>query len=362
MSEHALVVGKFYPPHVGHHKLIDTALAECPKVTVAVCYSSVENISVYDRIDWLRDRHPDAYFVAVKDDTPVMYTDETWGWFLDALTYMLYAHNRIPDVVYSGEDYAPEFARRLLARYKADIADGQKLTDYPPPSVDYRILDRSELICRATDFRNDPITRWRTLAPATRAGMCKRIVICGAESSGTTTLAKALGDYYKTTVVPEYGRHFDWAVGKHHVWTAEDFFHIQKKQREWEFELARTSEGGVLICDTDEYATAMFSEVYLGEEETSGIIQGIASQTPADLYIITNDAGIDFEDDGTRFNSGRRPWMTQWFATNLPNDVPVTLVSGPPSLRLVQAIEAVNRVLVWDIATPIEYRQTADAA
>jgi HTH-type transcriptional repressor of NAD biosynthesis genes len=45
-----------------------------------------------------------------------------------------------------------------------------------------------------------------------------------------------------------------------------------------------------------------------------------ASATPADLYIITHHEGVPFEDDGTRFNSGKREWMTNWFMDHLPTE------------------------------------------
>lgn len=46
---HGLVIGKFYPPHLGHEYLIRTAAAHCRNVTVAVLGSSVESISMQAR-------------------------------------------------------------------------------------------------------------------------------------------------------------------------------------------------------------------------------------------------------------------------------------------------------------------------
>lgn len=355
----ALVVGKFYPPHIGHHKLIDTALAENEHVIVAVCHSSVENIPVEDRVAWLKAEHPTAEFIEVYDDTPVEYTDETWEWFLDSLMDSLdrpvsFATYRdlYPGIIYSGEDYAPEFARRLDERYDRRMRD----MDAFPELVTYRLLDRMELPVSASLFRSNPPKAWELLRPAAKAGLCKRIVVCGAESSGSTTLARALAFEYETTVVPEYGREFDWAVGKHHTWTDADFVHIALWQYLWEAELAKHSRKGLLICDTDEFATAMFSEIYLGQE-TPGVRE-IAEATPADLYIITGSE-IPFVDDGTRFNSGRREWMTDWFRENLPEGRWV-FVKGPEHYRLMEAIHHVDRLLSdWGIEEPLEYRNEA---
>lgn len=358
MSRHAagLAVGKFYPPHAGHHLLLDAMTAECSRAYVAVCHSSVETIPVEDRIAWLKDRHPSAIFFPVYDDSPVLYTDETWELFLSALirglvrvmrAHGLSSHFILPTMIYSGEDYAPEFATRL----RQALDDKLSLIG-KAPEIGVRMIDRKALNLSATQFRSNPAAWWGILSPATRAGLCRRVVICGAESSGTTTLAKDLADLYMTPVVPEYGRHFDWAVGKHHEWKSEDFYYISREQKRWEDNLARESRGGLLICDTDEFATAMFHEVYLNEAAPR--IVEAASKTPADLYIITSHEGIDFEDDGTRFNSGRRPWMTEWFRRTLPGNV--KMVEGSRWERVGAALPWIDDLLRWDIADPIEKR------
>jgi HTH-type transcriptional repressor of NAD biosynthesis genes len=97
-----------------------------------------------------------------------------------------------------------------------------------PSSIGWSIFDRTHVPVSGTAIRDDIVGNWEFLASTTKADLCKRVVICGAESTGTTTLAKALAEHYKTTVVPEYGRHFDWAVGKHHEWKPEDFWHIAR--------------------------------------------------------------------------------------------------------------------------------------
>ena len=73
---HGLVVGKFYPPHAGHHHLIDVAAAGCARVTVVVAPSRRESIPLDARLSWLREVHADSphvRFVGVYDDHPVDY-------------------------------------------------------------------------------------------------------------------------------------------------------------------------------------------------------------------------------------------------------------------------------------------------
>ena len=48
--QHGLVIGKFYPPHLGHIYLIRTAAAHCQQVTVGVLGASVETITIAQRV------------------------------------------------------------------------------------------------------------------------------------------------------------------------------------------------------------------------------------------------------------------------------------------------------------------------
>ncbi|MEV0806775.1 adenylyltransferase/cytidyltransferase family protein [Micromonospora sp. NPDC050200] len=75
---HGMVVGKFYPPHAGHHALIEAAAARCAAVTVVVAPSRRESIPLELRRDWLREAHahtPWVRFVGRYDDHPVDYAD-----------------------------------------------------------------------------------------------------------------------------------------------------------------------------------------------------------------------------------------------------------------------------------------------
>jgi HTH-type transcriptional regulator, transcriptional repressor of NAD biosynthesis genes len=363
---HGLIVGKFYPPHEGHHYLIDTALGECDRVTVAACYSSVENIPIEDRIAWIKDAHPTPSLrvVPVFDDTPVEYTDETWGWFLDALMKGLdsehpwrWYNELYPDTIYTGENYGPEFAKRLNARYRSRSFQYRYPTD-----ISVREVDRGyKGGLNATAFRKYPAQNWEWLRPATKAGLCKRVVVLGAESSGTSTLAKALGEWYETPVVPEYGRAYAEGVGLNHRWAPDEFRFIAQQQKRMEDYMARYSRNGLLICDTDEFATAMFSSVYLGKPigkpgSVEAELVEIAQRSPADLYIITDHEGVTFEQDGTREHEDLRGWMTGWFLRNISASwASWVMVGGDQSARLIHAQNCINS-LEWDIADPIEYR------
>ena len=45
MPRHGLVVGKFYPPHAGHHLLIRAAAAACDRVSVVAMEARIPSRS-----------------------------------------------------------------------------------------------------------------------------------------------------------------------------------------------------------------------------------------------------------------------------------------------------------------------------
>lgn len=339
----ALIIGKFYPPHNGHHFLIDTALEEMDHVIVLVNYSECESIHGQDRMRWIADRHRRADVRLVRDENPIDMSDEGWNAHLDVWVEGLFGGvggDVIPTHVYTSEDYGDELARRLSKRLYTSIEHRQ---------VD---VSRARFNTSGSAIRKDLISNWKWLAPVTRAGLTKRIVVCGAESSGTTTLAKALAKVFKTAYVPEYGRIITEALegSNYFDWDTEVFEHIQREQNALEERYAR-SAGPVLICDTDPYATAMFHELYVGGELP---VRWTPEKT---LYIVTDHAGVTFEQDGQRRFEDRRQWQTEWFERHLTDaGLPFVKVSGKPGHRAADAFSAIAQRMEWEMADPIEYQ------
>lgn len=54
---HGLMLGKFYPPHVGHHAGIREGAAQCERFTVLVMTSAVETVPLADRVAWMWAEH-----------------------------------------------------------------------------------------------------------------------------------------------------------------------------------------------------------------------------------------------------------------------------------------------------------------
>ncbi|MFI0371134.1 AAA family ATPase [Actinomadura sp. 1N219] len=363
---HGLVIGKFYPPHAGHHHLIDVAAAACDRVSVVVAASSVESIPLPLRTAWLRETHPQPHveIIPVVDDVEIDYgSDEIWSAHVAAFRAGVATASglgvSVPpvDAVFSSEAYGPELARRFSAVHVP-----------VDPS-------RERFPVSSTAVRDDPVGNWEFLAPAVRGHLARRVVVVGAESTGTTTLARALAAHYAdrggawaaTRWVPEYGRTFTEeklaaarrAAGDPSLWLDDlawesaDFTRIAEHHAALEDAAAR-SGSPLLVCDTDAFATAIWHERYLGSPAPE--VEAVHERTPHQLWILTDPEGVPFEQDGWRDGASIRSWMSGRFEEELEERaLPHITVTGPHENRLAAAVAATEDLLAksWTFSTPL---------
>ncbi|ADD44136.1 AAA family ATPase [Stackebrandtia nassauensis] len=354
---HGLVLGKFYPPHAGHHHVIRTGLAACERLTVLVCAASVESIPLARRVEWLREAHPLTTVVGAVDDVEVDVHDPA-VWDAHMAIFRAAVPGRV-DAVFTSEDYGAELARRFGAEHVA---------------VD---VDRGLFPVSGRRVRADPVGHWGFLEAPVRAGLARRVVVLGAESSGTTTLARGLAEHYAgrggvwadTRWVPEFGREYSEAklaallverpdAGWSEVrFDGDEFPFIARRQDEMEEAAARRGSP-VLFCDTDSFATAIWHERYLGRGNAE--VARIAERVERHLWILTDHDGVAFEDDGLRDGESLRGWMTRRFRDALRRTRrPFVEVSGSREQRLKQAVAAVDELLAtgWRFADPLPERR-----
>ncbi|THV26440.1 AAA family ATPase [Glycomyces paridis] len=348
---HGLVLGKFYPPHAGHHHLVRAAQARCERLTVLVCAATVETIPLEDRVAWMREAHPGVRVVGAVDDVHMDVNDpEIWD------AHMAVFEAAVPervDAVFTSETYGDELARRFGAAH-VPVDPGR--TRHP---------------VSGTAVRADTAAHWGHLEAPVRAGLALRVVALGAESTGTTTITEALAEHYRTRGgawadtrrVEEYGRTFSeqklaalQAENPAATWTdvafaSEEFPLIAERQRALEESAARQG-GPVLFCDTDAFATAIWHERYMGAPNPA--VEALA--TGHDLYLLTGHDGVPFEDDGLRDGEHLRPWMTGRFEEELRRTGRRFLrLEGPHADRLAAAVTAVDELIAeaWHFADPL---------
>lgn len=296
---HGLVLGKFWPLHAGHSNLINTALAQCERVTVQLLVHPDEDIPLETRAAWIREAHPRADLVCAYDDAPVDFDDPAiWDAHMLVITALLDAP---VDAVFTSDPYGEELARRLNARW-VQVDPG-----------------RRENAISGTEVRANPEVFWTMLSPAVRAHYVRRVVITGAESTGTSTLAQALAAHLGCPWVPEYGR--EWTLirpeGLSAPWRTDEFVSIAQVQNANEDAAARTTPNRWIVCDTDSLATALWHERYMGA--LSPAVGAIAAkQVKPFARILTGDE-IPFVQDGIRDGEHIRQAMQGRFREILSN-------------------------------------------
>lgn len=342
-----LVIGKFYPPHAGHRHLIASAAAQSEHLSVIVLGNRFESLTVEDRADWLAAEfadHPHVNVIAQQDDSPEDYdSDEIWKAHSELMRLALKnAGIATIDAVFTSEMYGYQLADAFGAEHV--LVDAGRDT-YPV----------SGTLCR-----DDLGAAWPNIIEPARQGMATRIIIVGAESTGTTTLTRALTEHYRDRFptigdVPEYGRQRTYdklaeaqlvnpgAGMDDLVWTAADFALIARRQNE--LENAAAAQCPLVIADTDALATVLWERRYAGDY-SFGAWTAAADLPRRDIYLITDHVGVDFEDDGFRDGEHIRADMTEWFKELLTAaGHSWVLVTGSHERRMATATQLIDLIL-----------------
>lgn len=320
MPSTGIVIGKFYPPHRGHKHLIDYAAARVDRLTVIVCERPQDTIPGALRAAWLREIHPGVQVLLIDDHYD---ENDSRVWAANTVRWL----GRAPDFVFTSEDYGERYAG-----YMGSV---------------HVLVDRARLAVpvSGTAVRRDPLGCWGHLEPCVRAYFVPRICVVGAESTGTTTMARALAEHYRTVWAPEYGRLYSEAklpCGDSYRWDTSEFTFIAEQQTALEDRLAREANR-VLICDTDAFATSIWHERYMGCRSPQ--VEVIASARRYALYLVT-DVDIPFVQDGLRDGEHIREWMHERFVTALARQGKrFAVLSGPHETRLRNAVDLVDGVL-----------------
>lgn len=315
---HGLVIGKFLPPHRGHKHLIDTARSQVDHLTVIICDRPEYGLDGKLRASWLREIHPDCEVILIHDEID---DDDSFMWAENTKNVL----GKSPDVVFTSEDYGEPYSRFL--------------------GCDHFLVDRerSTIPCSGTQIREAPLSNLTFLESCVRAHYIVRVCILGAESTGTTTMAKALAEHFDTDWVPEYGREY-WIKkmqsGELDHWDESEFVHIAEEQARREDFAARTANQ-VLFSDTDAFATSVWFERYMNRR--SEAVETVSKGRHYSATFLT-DVHIPFEQDGFRDGEHIREWMHQRFIERL-NQVhrPYEILSGDHASRMIHAVQSIKK-------------------
>jgi NadR type nicotinamide-nucleotide adenylyltransferase len=167
-----------------------------------------------------------------------------------------------------------------------------------------------------------------------------KVAVVGAESTGKTTLAKALAEHYRAPWVPEYARQYLENLG--HPYTQLDVEAIAKGQITNE-DKAATQSPTLLICDTNLLVIKIWMDHAYGNAPKW--ILDFIELRHYDLYILT-DFDIPYEPDPLREHPEMRDYFTALYKMELENlKTKYIYVTGNHETRMSSAIYVINKLL-----------------
>jgi HTH-type transcriptional repressor of NAD biosynthesis genes len=163
----------------------------------------------------------------------------------------------------------------------------------------------------------------------------RRLALLGGESTGKTTLARALAEQLHTAWVPEYGRQ-RWEELRATL-SVEELVAVARRQIEWE-DLASAyldEPGGWLICDTTPLTTLQYCLHDHGSAPPE--LQELARRR-YDCVVLC-EADFAFVQDGCRRDDGFRAEQQAWTVVRLKAmNVPFVRVIGSTAHRVDQVL------------------------
>lgn len=259
-----LVFGKFLPFHKGHQLLVETALKNVDKLTIAICNKAGEEISPEQRELWITTLYPECNVVILPSTLPYEPYEATdfydqWG------TALIVACGCKPDVIFTSESYG-------------DVLCGEMKVKHVLVDIDRKIVPIS-----GTKVRENPLAAWDYLDPVVRSYFVKKICIYGPESTGKTILAQKLAGHYDTLWVPEYARLF--LEKENRYWQYEDMAEFAKGQFDL-IQRLKLAANKLLFIDTDAITTKIYSDYYYSKHVP--IIDTIidSENNQFDLYLL----------------------------------------------------------------------------
>ena len=339
---HGLVVGKFCPLHRGHMHLIQRAIDACDEVLlISYTKPEFEGHGRAAREAWLEAVYPglrslvvdDAALAALcrqrglpprrlphNDDDAAVHREFT-AWLCDAICGVTV------DAVFTSEDYGDGFARALTDYFSARQGGTHVVRHV---CVDPR---RVAVPVSGTRIRADPHRQRAFLHPAVYASFVGRICLLGGESSGKTTLARALAQHLGTAWVPEVGRELWEAQGGRLDYA--DMRRIAEGQAAREQALLGSAQRW-LVCDGSALTTVFYSLDGFGRVDPA--VRHLARQPYAHTFLCAPD--FPFVQDGTRRDAAFRARQCRWYAKVLEaRGVPYVLLEGTVARRVATVCE-----------------------
>lgn len=165
-----------------------------------------------------------------------------------------------------------------------------------------------------------------------------KVCFYGAESTGKSTMARQMAEYFNTNFVPEVARE----LVSSNDFSVEDIIKIGNAQTARIASLEKLANS-VLICDTDLITTQIYSKHYLGI--VPEVLYELESLIRYDRYFLF-DIDVPWVADGLRDLQNQREQMHSIFKNELEiRKIDYVLVWGNWDARYQIVVSEINRLL-----------------
>jgi NadR type nicotinamide-nucleotide adenylyltransferase len=226
------------------------------------------------------------------------------------------------------------------------MAYGKKLAEITGATFYPYDIDRYINPAKATPIRDDPHANFHHIIPEFQKHLKVTVTIFGAESTGKTTLSKALAERLNGYFLFEYARPYleytDIAI------TRESMSAIWKGQAALQRQANNLHDRPFIIQDTDLWSTVGYWQFPHWIPTIGECPQGLADEArelQSDIYLVTK-SNIPFEKDPIRYGGDHREgsdefWLDICHKYELPY---VILDSKDHEERMQQAMNAIFEV------------------
>lgn len=282
----------------GHVSAIIRAVSQVDELHVVLCWDEKfqKTLTTYqqkvqtkiNRTLWLTNtfKHYNNIKISVVDESNIKGYPDGEAEFTKLLMNEVYHNYKCShfDKVFSSEIEYNGYFQRNFPDSKIVLIDPER-----------KMVDIS-----ATRVRNNLSLHWDYISKEAQKDFVKKVCIIGVESSGKSTLAINLAQYYGTQYVEEVGRTIcENELGcSESTMTIEDYEYIAMKHKCKEREYLKDARK-VLFSDTNNFIT-LFSAMCMGKD--SQLLREMVKKEDYDLIIFL-DCDVEWVYDPLRLNS-----------------------------------------------------------
>jgi HTH-type transcriptional repressor of NAD biosynthesis genes len=304
----SFILGKFYPFHDGHKKLIDFAKLyhENDEHIILVCGKPNDTIPTSVRYNAVKKYAKHAKVYILNDENMPDYPEEDeyfWDKWCNVIRETINGNNPFKtfDIAFfTSEEYGEDLAREVLNR----LGFVEK-TEHIPFDVTREISRIS-----GTLLRKYTEEEWSYIDEHIQKYLQKKVYFMGAESTGKTTSAQLLANACGTTFVPEYARGYLEIKGTE--LTEEKFKVIINGQYAQE---RLDVEGAIAFYDTNLLTTYGWAKLYYPDIaiRMADTFNFYEMYTKRNTYITLMDDNIRFVPDNQRYGIDKRETNQQYW-------------------------------------------------